>query len=246
MLSQDIDSVSSFLFLYFVTDFEDGLLITMLSTVSIATVTSCDFADVITVDSGIPSLSVKICLLEHVCVWIPRRAGQDRARRGAGASAAGRVHHRPVPPEPGSRVRRDRRGERRSQRHWRGLVITWRYLVAQRFVLTQRISADGNASRNVNRDGVELHRGCAAATSCIARTGRTRIRHNLIFEGGGDIRQSRESRSRPGISFSSFLSFRLREHYSASAARRVVVRARRASPKGGPPSRQGPSRFNRR
>ena len=38
-------------------------------------------------------------------------------------------------------------------------VITWRYLVTPRFILTQRISADGNASRNVNRDGVELHRG---------------------------------------------------------------------------------------
>ena len=48
MLYQDIDSdFSSYsyscvvlLFLYFVADFEDGLLITMLSTVSIAVVTS--------------------------------------------------------------------------------------------------------------------------------------------------------------------------------------------------------------
>ena len=42
---------------------DGGLLITVLSTVSIATVTSWVLADVITVDSGIPSLSVRICLL---------------------------------------------------------------------------------------------------------------------------------------------------------------------------------------
>ena len=44
-------------------DDDDCLLITMLSTVSIATLTSWVFADVITTDKGIPSLSVRICLL---------------------------------------------------------------------------------------------------------------------------------------------------------------------------------------
>jgi hypothetical protein len=42
---------------------DDGLLITILSIVSIATLTSWVFADVITTDKGIPSLSVRICLL---------------------------------------------------------------------------------------------------------------------------------------------------------------------------------------
>jgi hypothetical protein len=44
-------------------DDADDLLITVLSTVSITTVTSWVFADVITADKGIPSLSVRICLL---------------------------------------------------------------------------------------------------------------------------------------------------------------------------------------
>ena len=44
-------------------DDDDCLLIIILSTVSIATVTSWVFADVITADSGIPFLSVRICLL---------------------------------------------------------------------------------------------------------------------------------------------------------------------------------------
>ena len=44
-------------------DDDNDLLITMLSIVSIATVTSCVFADVITTDKGIPFLSVRICLL---------------------------------------------------------------------------------------------------------------------------------------------------------------------------------------
>jgi len=38
---------------------DDALLITLMSTVSIATVTSWVFADVITVDKGIPSLYVR-------------------------------------------------------------------------------------------------------------------------------------------------------------------------------------------
>ena len=37
-------------------------------------------------------------------------------------------------------------------------VVTWRYLVSPRFILTQRFAADGNTFRNVNRDGLELHR----------------------------------------------------------------------------------------
>ena len=51
------------LFLFCIVDFENGLLITMVSTVSIATVTSWVFSDVIIADSGIPSLSVRMCLL---------------------------------------------------------------------------------------------------------------------------------------------------------------------------------------
>ena len=40
-------------------------------------------------------------------------------------------------------------------------VLTWRYLVSPRFMLTQRLAADANAFRNVNRDGVELHQRAA-------------------------------------------------------------------------------------
>jgi hypothetical protein len=54
---------------------DNSLLITMLSTVSIATVTSFIFVDVITMDKGIPFLSVRICfflpnLLLSVGLWL--------------------------------------------------------------------------------------------------------------------------------------------------------------------------------
>ena len=93
-------------------------------------------------------------------------------------------------------------------------VITWRYLVTPRFILTQRISADGNASRNVNRDGVELHRG--RRSDVMYRADWTYSRSpELTFEGGGDVRRSKESRFDQGFLLSP--EFALRESYSASA-----------------------------
>ena len=93
-------------------------------------------------------------------------------------------------------------------------VISWRYLVTPRFILTQRISADGNASRNVNRDGVELHRG--RRSDVMYRADWTYSRSPaLTFEGSGDVRRSKESRFDQGFLLSP--EFALRESYSASA-----------------------------
>ena len=93
-------------------------------------------------------------------------------------------------------------------------VLTWRYLVTPTFILTQRISADGNASRNVNRDGVELHRG--RRSDIIYRADWTYARTpQLTFEGGGDIRQSKESRFDLGFLLNPELS--QLENYNASA-----------------------------
>ena len=93
-------------------------------------------------------------------------------------------------------------------------VLTWRYLVTPTFILTQRISADGNASRNVNRDGVELHRG--RRSDIIYRADWTYARTpQLTFEGGGDIRQSKESRFDLGFLLNPELS--QFENYNASA-----------------------------
>lgn len=93
-------------------------------------------------------------------------------------------------------------------------VITWRYLVTPNVILTQRIAADGNASRNVNRDGVELHRG--RRSDIMYRADWTYSRSpRLTFEGGGDVRRSKESRFDQGFLLSP--EFKLRESYNASA-----------------------------
>lgn len=71
-------------------------------------------------------------------------------------------------------------------------VITWRYLVSPRFVLTQRFAADGNTFRNVNRDGLELHR--VRRSDLMYRADWTYSRSDrLMFEGGGEVRRSSES-----------------------------------------------------
>jgi hypothetical protein len=93
-------------------------------------------------------------------------------------------------------------------------VITWRYVVTPRFVLTQRIAADGNRFRNVNRDGLELQR--ARRSDVMYRADWT-YSHSprVTFEGGGELRLSSESRFELGLQLRQ--EFSVRENYSASA-----------------------------
>ena len=94
-------------------------------------------------------------------------------------------------------------------------VITWRYLVSPRLILTQRIAADGNSFRNLNRDGLELHR--ARSSNLIYRADWTYSRSaRVTLEGGGEFRRSRESRVEQGQELLR-PEFVLRENFSASA-----------------------------
>ena len=94
-------------------------------------------------------------------------------------------------------------------------VATWRYLVSPRFVLTQRFAADGNTFRNVNRDGLELHR--ARRSDLIYRADWTYLRSpRVMLEGGGQMRRSSESRFEQGLELLR-PEFAVRENFSASA-----------------------------
>ena len=94
-------------------------------------------------------------------------------------------------------------------------VLTWRYLVSPRFVLTQRLAADANAFRNVNRDGVELHR--ARRRDVMYRADWTYSRSaRVTVEGGGELRRSSESRFEQGLELQR-PEFVTRENFSASA-----------------------------
>ncbi len=94
-------------------------------------------------------------------------------------------------------------------------VVTWRYLVSPRFILTQRIAADGNTFRNVSRDGLDLHR--ARRSDVMYRADWTYSRSaRLMVEGGGEIRRSSESRFEQGLALLR-PEFELRENFSASA-----------------------------
>ena len=102
-------------------------------------------------------------------------------------------------------------------------VVTWRYLVSPRFILTQRFAADGNTFRNVNRDGLELHR--ARRSDLMYRADWTYSRSaRLMVEGGGEIRRSSESRFEQGLEL-------LRPEFAAARElqrlgdRRIFVRA---------------------
>ena len=102
-------------------------------------------------------------------------------------------------------------------------MITWRYLVSPRFILTQRIAADGNAFRNVNRDGVELHRG--RRSDVMYRADWTYSRSpRLTFEGGGDVRRSRNRASSRVSSCSP--GVRAARKLQRVSVRRIVLRAR--------------------
>jgi hypothetical protein len=95
------------------------------------------------------------------------------------------------------------------------VVLTWRYLVSPRFVLTQRLAADANAFRNVNRDGVELHH--ARRSDVMYRADWTYLRSpRVTMEGGGELRRSSESRYEQGLDLLR-PEFVTRENFSASA-----------------------------
>ena len=94
-------------------------------------------------------------------------------------------------------------------------VVTWRYLVSPRFILTQRFAADGNTFRNVNRDGLELHR--VRRSDLIYRADWTYSKSaRLMLEGGGEVRRTSESRFEQGLELLRPV-FALRENFSASA-----------------------------
>jgi len=94
-------------------------------------------------------------------------------------------------------------------------VVTWRHLVSPRLILTQRIAADGNRFRNLNRDGLELHR--ARSSNLIYRADWTYARSaRVTLEGGGEFRRSSESRFEQGQELLR-PEFVLRENFSASA-----------------------------
>jgi hypothetical protein len=94
-------------------------------------------------------------------------------------------------------------------------VVTWRYLVSPRFVLTQRVAADGNTFRNVNRDGLELHR--ARRSDLIYRADWSFLKSaRLMLEGGGEVRRTSESRFEQGLELTR-PQFAIRENFSASA-----------------------------
>jgi hypothetical protein len=94
-------------------------------------------------------------------------------------------------------------------------VVTWRYLISPRFILTQKFAADANAFLNVNRDGLELHR--ARRRDLMYRADWTYARSpRVTFEGGGEVRRSSESRFEQGLELLR-PEFVVREDFSASA-----------------------------
>lgn len=92
-------------------------------------------------------------------------------------------------------------------------AFTWRYVVTPRFVLTQRVAADGNRFRNINRDGLELQH--ARRSDVMYRADWTYSRSpGLTLEGGGELRRTTESRFELGLQLRP--EFSMRENYSAS------------------------------
>ncbi len=94
-------------------------------------------------------------------------------------------------------------------------VLTWRYLVSTRLVLTQKLAADGNTFRNVNRNGLELHRG--RQTDLIYRADWTFSQSPpVMFEGGGELRRTSASRFERGLELLR-PEFAVRENFGESA-----------------------------
>lgn len=95
------------------------------------------------------------------------------------------------------------------------VVATWRYLVSPRFILTQKLAADGNTFRNVSRDGVDLHR--ARRSDLLYRADWSYARSSrLMLEGGGEVRRTSESRFEQGLDLLRPV-FVHRENFSAAA-----------------------------
>jgi hypothetical protein len=77
-------------------------------------------------------------------------------------------------------------------------VLTWRYVASPRFMVTQKIAADGNTFHNANRDGTELHHG--RQNDLVYRTDWSYMKSaGLLVEGGGEIRRSTASRFIQGL-----------------------------------------------
>ena len=96
---------------------------------------------------------------KHVRLWISRRAGEARTRSHASASAA--VRDSPSAAHVWIKIpNSSARDEVQDGVNDAGVaVVTWRYLVSPRFILTQKVAADANTFRNLNLDGIELAPG---------------------------------------------------------------------------------------
>ena len=93
-------------------------------------------------------------------------------------------------------------------------VITWRFLVSPRFILTQKIAAAGNRFSNENRDDLEIHRG--RRTDVLYRADWTFQRSSrLTLEGGGELRRSRASQFAQAFELTR-PQFVVREDFSAA------------------------------
>ena len=101
-------------------------------------------------------------------------------------------------------------------------VVTWRYLASPRLILTQKLAAATNNFRNLNVNGLELDSG--RRSEAIYRADWTYSRSSrVMFEGGGELRRSIQSRSEQGLEILQPV-FALRESFSASAGTGVIVR----------------------
>ncbi len=93
-------------------------------------------------------------------------------------------------------------------------VITWRFLVSPRLILTQKIAAAGNRFSNENRDDLEIHRG--RRTDVLYRADWTYLRSSqLTLEGGGELRRSRASQFAQSFELTR-PQFVVREDFSAA------------------------------
>ena len=93
-------------------------------------------------------------------------------------------------------------------------VVTWRFLVSPRFIVTQKIGAAGNRFQNTNLNGLEIHHG--HQTELLYRADWTFQRSSqLMFEGGAEIRRSRASQFAQALAIGR-PQFELREDFTAS------------------------------
>ena len=78
-------------------------------------------------------------------------------------------------------------------------VVTWRYRVA-RFILTQKIAAVAERFRNTNRNGLEAPPRASRSDVMYRADWTLSPSHpRVMFEGGGEVRRSSESRFEQGL-----------------------------------------------